>query len=266
MDVGGFRDGRRIAQRIRRGMGNCLHRHALGAGQRIDGGDAAFPCPEILGRERETQRFLDILIHILRGRPDLAGSEQESAFLCHEPIQRLRQKLVAHGDTAGRTALALIGTDDLAAFDLDMRLSQADRAIGLAARPADAQRAPVQQADNGGEAKLARAIRIGEIMAHTAAQFRQGMAEGDEIIELGRIARRRPGRVVAVLKAARLVASGGLDVATRIGADPDVLPGGRQNERAAPLGPLALQGLALAILVGEAWAAPPPRPAGLRRV
>ena len=44
-------------------------------------------------------------------------------------------------------------------------------------------------------------------MAHAAAQFRQGMAEGDQIIELGGVARRRPGGMVAILEPACFVAA-----------------------------------------------------------
>ena len=55
-----------------------------------------------------------------------------------------------------------------------------------------------------------------------------------QALELGLVAPRSPARVVAVLLASAGVAAGGLEVARRVRADPDVGPGRRDGQRADP--------------------------------
>ena len=85
--------------------------------------------------------------------------------------------------------------------------------------------------------------------------------------ELQGIALLAPERVVQVLGAALAVHAGCLDVAQRVGRDPDVLPGGRDPQRAD-----ALQGLRgrdqrpRLVQVPEAVLASLPDHAGMARV
>src|SRR6185436_17645299 len=73
-----------------------------------------------------------------------------------------------------------------------------------------------------------------------------------------------PLRVVAVLLATPGVPAGRLDVAVRVGADPDVGPGGRDGERLDPLdGRRVPDGLAVPVAVRESAPRTPasdPRP------
>ena len=62
------------------------------------------------------------------------------------------------------------------------------------------------------------------------ADIRQGFAERGEALVLGSITYFAPPRVVEVLLAAARVASGGLNVALRIGTDPNVGPRGRDHQ------------------------------------
>src|SRR5690606_32921996 len=79
---------------------------------------------------------------------------------------------------------------------------------------------------------LARQAGQGEIGTDPAAQLRQRASEGDDAVELVGVAQRAPVRVVAVLLAAARIASGGLQVATRRRADPDLAIGRRDRQRA----------------------------------
>ena len=73
-----------------------------------------------------------------------------------------------------------------------------------------------------------------DVAAHGTPQLRQ---HGGELTHRGILAIGPPlvpPVVVAVLLAARFVVSGRLDVAVRVGADPDFLPGGRDGQVAYP--------------------------------
>src|ERR1700733_7173161 len=71
---------------------------------------------------------------------------------------------------------------------------------------------------------------LGKVDIHLPAQPRQGAAEGAQTLILALVADGAPIGGVAVLLAPALVAAGRLDVAARIGADPDVRPGRRDDQ------------------------------------
>jgi hypothetical protein len=77
------------------------------------------------------------------------------------------------------------------------------------------------------------------------------------MLELGAIPLLAPMRMVAILLAALRVAPGRLDVAARIGADPDVRPRGRDRQRADAVERRVLPDrLSVGVSVGEAGAGP----------
>src|SRR5690606_36258277 len=80
-------------------------------------------------------------------------------------------------------------------------------------------------------------------------------------VELGLVAGALPVWVVAVLLPPLLVAPSGLEVSVRKRADPDVLPGGRDDERLDAPAILLADQLAVRMVVRDARAAPPPRDA-----
>ena len=126
--------------------------------------------------------------------------------------------------------------------------------IGGVAHP---DRDPVDQRQNGGDGEVELARLAGEIAADAAADRRQGRAELCEVVELVCLAPGAPVGVVAVLLAGPRVLPGGLQVAMRLGADPDVLVGRRHRERveASALRP-ARDGGAVRGGVGEPAPAP----------
>ena len=71
-----------------------------------------------------------------------------------------------------------------------------------------------------------------EIARHLRADDRQRLSERQHVLVLVLVAHRPPAGVVAILFPAARVAAGGLDVAVRIGADPDILVGRRDRQLA----------------------------------
>ena len=98
----------------------------------------------------------------------------------------------------------------------------------------------------------------GQVGLDLLAQPRQRAGEADHVVELLGVAPGAPRVVVAVLLAARGVDPRGLQVAVRVRADPDVLPGGRDAELADALEHLGLvDALAVVVEVREAAARAP---------
>src|SRR5690606_33626464 len=88
-----------------------------------------------------------------------------------------------------------------------------------------------------GDDPLAVERRPPEVLLDAGAEAGERLAEGDHPGVLQPVPVGLPVGVVAVLLAAARVAAGGLEVAARVGADPHVLPRGRDHERldAGPL-------------------------------
>ena len=100
---------------------------------------------------------------------------------------------------------------------------------------ADPEEAEVEQAHRAGQRALARHPLSADVAADGAPQARQPAGELAHRLVLARRPALLPAVVVAVLLAPGFVEPGGLDVADRIGADPDLLPGGRDRQLADPL-------------------------------
>jgi hypothetical protein len=93
------------------------------------------------------------------------------------------------------------------------------------------------------------------VLVHLDAQSRQRLREVEHPLVLGALADLPEGRVVAVLLAALGVAPGGLQMAVRVRADPNVRVGGRDRELADPVeGRRVLHLAAVRLHVGEALA------------
>jgi hypothetical protein len=106
--------------------------------------------------------------------------------------------------------------------------------LGVVLR-ADPEVAAVEQPRRAGERALARHPLRAQVAPDAPAHLRQRAREDDHRVELLLVAARAPERVVEVLLTPGGVDAGGLDVAERIGADPDVLPRRRDRELADPL-------------------------------
>ena len=66
------------------------------------------------------------------------------------------------------------------------------------------------------------------------ADGRERAAKGEHPLVLGLVADGTPARMIPILLASFHIAPGRLDVAARIGGDPDVGPGGRDHQRGDP--------------------------------
>ena len=100
---------------------------------------------------------------------------------------------------------------------------------------ADAEEAAVKKAHGAGEHALLVELGSPQVALHAPPQLRQAAGEPHHLVELLLVAPLAPLAVVDVLLAAAGVDAGGLDVAHRKGTDPDVLPGGRDDELADAL-------------------------------
>ena len=67
--------------------------------------------------------------------------------------------------------------------------------------------------------------------AQLVGEGRRALAEGAELLELGAAGMQMPLCVIEVLFAAAGIATGGLQMAASVGADPDIGPSGRNAER-----------------------------------
>ena len=118
---------------------------------------------------------------------------------------------------------------------------------------ADPDGAVVEQPNDGGDDLFARHPGQRQVARDPFAEPGERPAEVDHPAVLRLVPNLAPARVVAVLLAAPRVAAGGLDVAARARADPDVGPGRRDGERADPVQALLLaDGLAFGRVIGEA--------------
>ena len=147
--------------------------------------------------------------------------------------------------------------DDLAVADRDVLAEDRGDAVALVRfrveLAADPEEAQVEEADGAGEGPLAGHPLPRQVARCGAAQPRQGGRELTRRLELARRRPPLPGLVVEVLLAARGVDPGRLDVAEGVGADPDLLPGGRNRQLADPLQRLlVVDPAALGVDVGEA--------------
>jgi hypothetical protein len=83
----------------------------------------------------------------------------------------------------------------------------------------------IEQADHCGQHLLARQSLQGQVRLEPLPKSRQRGAERGDPVELVTVARALPLGVIAILFATARVAAGGLHVAARLRADPDLFIG-----------------------------------------
>src|SRR5439155_26136273 len=131
---------------------------------------------------------------------------------------------------------------------------------------ADPEEAGVEQPDGAGQHPLAGQAAAGEGLVQPAADVRQAPGQAEHAVELLPVAAGPPLLVVEVLPAAGRIGADRLDVAVRPGADPDIPPGGRDDQGGDPLAVRRCDGAALGVAVGKAPAAAVRPDAGAVRV
>jgi hypothetical protein len=156
-----------------------------------------------------------------------------------ELADQVGDRRVHHRLDAALAVLGRVVEDHHVALDDHVRLAHGGQAVALVAHRvllgADAEEAAVEQPHRRGQhAGAVGCLRGGEIGLHPPAQRGQRVRELDHVLELLQVALAAPFVVVAVLLAPGGVGAGGLQVAERVGADPHVLPGRRDAERADP--------------------------------
>ena len=130
----------------------------------------------------------------------------------------------------------LPGNDSVTTDAVDRGIPSLQRRQTAAAVPlevprrADARRRLVEQPERCREHALAVESVAAQGGRHAPARARQRLGERERARELAAVAARAPLRVVQVLAPTGLVDADGLDVAVRLDRDPDVLPGGRDDE------------------------------------
>ena len=138
--------------------------------------------------------------------------------------------------------------------------------LGVVLR-ADAEEAAVEEAHRAGEHALPRQPPLGEVLRRGSADDRQRAREAEHLVELLLVAPSAPLRVVEVLPPSRRVRAHRLDVAEGVGADPDALPGGRDDELADALEHLlVVDPLAVFVQIFEPAPAAAPEDPGARAV
>ena len=91
---------------------------------------------------------------------------------------------------------------------------------------------PFEQPDDGGEDFCPRQTGLADVLFDARPDGGEHAAEDQHLRIFRLVPRLSPFRMVAVLLAAAGVAADGLQVAVAVGADPDILVGGRDRELA----------------------------------
>ena len=279
VDVRGAAHRRRVAE-VARDLGDRAGLCALPGGLRSRGRrardgegdgrqDRGVPGAEVLRGEVAAGDLFHVRVDVagphVPPAPALAVGQQLRAAA--STSLELGHDLVHHGVDhrlhAPAPALRGIVEGQRPVAELDVRLVHRGQAVGLVLRlvvlATDPEEAAVQQAHRTGEHPLRRKPLEGQVPGHAAAHERQGPRELDHGVELLLVAPLAPAPVVDVLLAATSVDSRRLDVAHRVGADPNVFPGRWDRELRDPLDHLRVLH-AVAIRVDELEAAPSPAP------
>ena len=182
----------------------------------------------------------DVAAHLVRaeGPPCVSLLEGEQgvgrAFAADQCSHDGPDRIVGDSD---RPALALLGDvveRDAAARHGDIVLLQRGRPVVViefgVLLPADPEQAEVDQPDRGRGHAVAVEVAAAEVGHRGGPQRGQRAGEPQHVRELLGVALLTPHLVVAVLGPAPAVDARGLDVAQRVGRDPDVLPGRRDAE------------------------------------
>ena len=153
----------------------------------------------------------------------------------HDP----RDAPVGESDFVRHAAFSLEAQPECRAAHLRLPLAQRRETEGFVVAGvlgiADAHERRLEQANDRGDDLLPRQPRPRKIPPDAPANARQGSGESREPPVLRFVARLAPALVIAVLLAASRVATGRLDVALRVRADPHAPPGGWNSKPANPL-------------------------------
>ncbi len=177
---------------------------------------------------------------------DVGGFDVVGIAVVVEELEELvAGKVVAALDDAGDAAVVEVDgvldsgfaaevEVDLRAVDIDVAVAQGGEAVGLVLAGvlfvAYADVGGLHDAEDGGEDFFAGHAGEGEVAVDALAD---GGEDGGEELHagvLGLVAGLAPAGVVAELLAAAGVAAGGLEVGVGDGGDPDIAPGGRDDE------------------------------------
>ncbi len=149
------------------------------------------------------------------------------------------QARVADGDAVSDAALAAKFKANLVFADAGVVIAQRGQAIRVILPDiffiAHADERGFEQAHDRGKHFVARQAGQAQVAADAGADARQGLAKSDQAREFALVACFAPAGMIAILLAAAIVAPGGLQMAARVGADPDVGPGGWNHQRADAL-------------------------------
>src|SRR5690606_16013403 len=126
----------------------------------------------------------------------------------------------------------------------------------------DPDQGPIQDRHRQGDYLVLCQTSAAQVLFDPLSQNGQAFGELSHSIELGGVAGFFPIRVVDVLLAVRIVLAGGQQVATPVCGDPDVGPGGGNDQRLDPAAVVVADRLAVLVDVAEALAAPDPPMAG----
>jgi len=228
------------AQTARRVGGHLLRPQ----GQRMH---CSVPGAEILRGERCAAGLADVVVDIARADcPRNAGFvlvlEQVLAGHRLATPHDLGDARVLERDLVDHAALAAKAQPQRAPADSRMAIAQGRQPVRVVGPRifivTDAHERRVEQPHQRRKHRLARRLGyhgLGQISCHPTTNARQGGAELEHPLELVCIAGEPPFRVISVLLAPARIATGGLQVAARMRADPDVLVGRRDRQLADPL-------------------------------
>ncbi|PAV92510.1 hypothetical protein WR25_25235 [Diploscapter pachys] len=257
VDVALARDGGRVAEPGDDGFEQRLQAEVrLGAGQRLERGDAGAPGTEMLGGEIAAGRALDIIVDVGRGDGVL--------HLAH----RRGEPLVGDRDIAFLAGFALVAQLKRVAADGAVALAQRRGAVALVrfgiGFVADAQVTDVEQAHDRGDSAIARQAACGQVRLDAGAQLGQAMAEIGAFFVFRRLLRLAEAGVIAILLAPLLIPADRLDMAIGLGAKPGVAIGGGQADRVQPVDLVTIgDPVAVGRIIGPAIANLAARDAGL---
>jgi hypothetical protein len=179
----------------------------------------------------------DVAAHLVRAEgppcvPVLEGEQRLGrAVAADQRAHDGPDRNVCDGD---RPALAFLGDvveRDAAAPHGDIAPLQGGRSVVVielgVLLPSDPEQAEIDQPDRGRGHPIAVEAAAAEISQRRRPQRGQRVGEPEHVRELLLVALLAPHLVVAVLRPAPAVDARGLDVAQRVGRDPDVCPGRR---------------------------------------
>src|ERR1700691_4322043 len=196
---------------------------ALRHGQAYRGQHGRVPGAEVLGRVISSGYLPEVVVDVRRRDvvPAPAGPVHQQLVLGYRLLAMLG-------------ALGGILEYELPPGERDVLLPDGGQAEGtvllrvlLAAR---AEEAKIDQPDSGREDPLPGQAAGTQVLTDFLAYGRQHGAELPNPVMLGLVPLLTPQIVVQVLAAPGRIGAHGLDVASRIGADPDVLPGRRDHQ------------------------------------